>query len=45
MIDSAEYASYEDYVQKNFLDDGGQQYLENEINRNQVELMFQNLKM
>jgi hypothetical protein len=45
MIDSAEYESYEDYVQKNFLDDGGQQYLENEINRNQVELMFQNLKM
>ncbi|KAG0778352.1 hypothetical protein G6F16_001420 [Rhizopus arrhizus] len=43
--DSAEYESYEDYVQKNFLDDGGQQYLENEINRNQVELMFQNLKM
>ncbi|GAA5806783.1 hypothetical protein MFLAVUS_000131 [Mucor flavus] len=40
-----EYESYEDFVQKNFLDNGGQQYLDDEINRAQVEHMFGNLKM
>ncbi|CAO3694813.1 unnamed protein product [Rhizopus stolonifer] len=43
--DSTEYVSYEDYVQKNFLDDGGKEYLDGEIDRSQVEHMFENLKM
>jgi hypothetical protein len=44
-IDTNNYESYEDYVQKNFLDDGGQQYLDDEINRAQVEHMLGNLTM
>ncbi|KAI9267799.1 hypothetical protein BY458DRAFT_547358 [Sporodiniella umbellata] len=44
-LETVEYTSYEDYVQKNFLDDGGQEYLDAEIDRSQVEYMFQNLKM
>ncbi|KAI9344730.1 hypothetical protein BD770DRAFT_414150 [Pilaira anomala] len=44
-INEEEYESYEDYVQKNFLDNGGQQYLDDEINRAQVEHMLGNLKM
>ncbi|OBZ84011.1 hypothetical protein A0J61_07937 [Choanephora cucurbitarum] len=43
--DNTQYTSYEDYVQKNFLDDGGQQYLDEEIDRAQVEHMFGNLTM
>ncbi|KAI8384039.1 hypothetical protein BD560DRAFT_452714 [Blakeslea trispora] len=41
--DNAQYTSYEDYVKKNFLDDGGQQFLDEEIDRAQVEHMFGNL--
>ncbi|KAI9273417.1 hypothetical protein EDC94DRAFT_594825 [Helicostylum pulchrum] len=44
-INQEEYESYEDFVQKNFLDNGGQQYLDDEIDRAQVEHMFGNLKM
>ena len=44
-LDNTQYTSYEDYVQKNFLDDGGQQYLDEEIDRAQVEHMFGNLTM
>ncbi|CEP17274.1 hypothetical protein [Parasitella parasitica] len=43
--ETTQYKSYEDYVQKNFLDDGGQEYLDAEIDRAQVEHMFENLKM
>ncbi|KAK4511951.1 uncharacterized protein ATC70_003950 [Mucor velutinosus] len=43
--DTNQYDSYEDYVQKNFLDNGGQQYLDDEINRAQVEHMLGNLTM
>ncbi|CAO3615879.1 unnamed protein product [Mucor fragilis] len=43
--DTNQYESYEDYVQKNFLDNGGQQYLDDEINRAQVEHMLGNLTM
>ncbi|GAN11052.1 hypothetical protein MAM1_0458d10605 [Mucor ambiguus] len=43
--DPNQYESYEDYVQKNFLDNGGQQYLDDEINRAQVEHMLGNLTM
>ncbi|KAI8887529.1 hypothetical protein K501DRAFT_212077 [Backusella circina FSU 941] len=43
--DSKEYSSYEDYVQKNFLDNGGKEYLDSEIDRAQVEHMFGNLSM
>jgi hypothetical protein len=45
MIDTTQYESYEDYVKKNFLDDGGQEYLDQEINRAQVEHMLSNLTM
>lgn len=44
-LDTNQYESYEDYVQKNFLDNGGQQYLDDEINRAQVEHMLGNLTM
>ncbi|KAG2200992.1 hypothetical protein INT47_006536 [Mucor saturninus] len=43
--ENEEYDSYEDFVKKNFLDDGGQEYLDGEIERAQVEHMFSNLKM
>ncbi|KAI7900469.1 uncharacterized protein BX663DRAFT_517763 [Cokeromyces recurvatus] len=43
--DTTEYSSYEDYVQKNFLDDGGQAYLDEEIKRVQVEHMMSKLSM
>ncbi|KAI8639541.1 hypothetical protein BD408DRAFT_484774 [Parasitella parasitica] len=43
--EAAKYDSYEDYVQKNFLDDGGHEYLDAEIDRAQVEHMLGNLKM
>ncbi|KAG0169857.1 hypothetical protein DFQ28_011336 [Apophysomyces sp. BC1034] len=43
--DVDEYMSYEDYVQKNFLDDGGQQYLDCEADRACVEHMLGNLSM
>ncbi|KAI8972036.1 hypothetical protein BDF20DRAFT_907501 [Mycotypha africana] len=43
--DTQDYASYEDYVQQNFLDDGGQQYLDDEIKRAQVEHMMSKLTM
>lgn len=45
MIDTTHYESYEEYVKKNFLDNGGQEYLDDEINRAQVEHMFGNLTM
>ncbi|KAI8338998.1 hypothetical protein BC941DRAFT_451309 [Chlamydoabsidia padenii] len=35
-----EYESYEDFVQKNFLDDGGQEYLDNEIEQARLQHMF-----
>ncbi|KAI9487325.1 MAG: hypothetical protein EXX96DRAFT_497852 [Benjaminiella poitrasii] len=44
-MDTEEYSSYEDYVQKNFLDDGGQEYLDEEIDRAQVEHMLSKLTM
>lgn len=43
--DYTDYDSYEDYVQKQFLDNGGKEYLDSEIDRAQVEHMFGNLKM
>ncbi|KAI7848623.1 hypothetical protein BDC45DRAFT_522674 [Circinella umbellata] len=43
--DTTEYSSYEEYVQKNFLDDGGQQYLDSEVDRARVESMFGSLSM
>ncbi|KAI8996895.1 hypothetical protein BDB01DRAFT_830537 [Pilobolus umbonatus] len=43
--DPQEYASYEEYVQKNFLDDGGKEYLDGEIDRAQLEHMLGNLSM
>ncbi|KAL9552067.1 hypothetical protein MBANPS3_003960 [Mucor bainieri] len=43
--DTNQYESYEDYVQRNFLDNGGQKYLDDEINRAQVEHMLGNLTM
>jgi hypothetical protein len=45
VLENEHYDSYEEFVQKNFLDNGGQQYLDDEINRAQVEHMFGNLKM
>lgn len=45
LLENEEYDSYEDFVKKNFLDDGGQEYLDGEIERAQVEHMFGNLKM
>lgn len=43
--DYTDYDSYEDFVQKQFLDNGGKEYLDSEIDRAQVEHMFGNLKM
>ncbi|KAF7727851.1 hypothetical protein EC973_006964 [Apophysomyces ossiformis] len=43
--ETEDYASYEDYVQRNFLDDGGQQYLDSEADRACVEHMLENLSM
>ncbi|KAI9494945.1 hypothetical protein BDB00DRAFT_870933 [Zychaea mexicana] len=43
--DTTQYSSYEEYVQKNFLEDGGQQYLDSEIDRARVESMLDSLTM
>ncbi|KAG2221558.1 hypothetical protein INT45_002572 [Circinella minor] len=43
--DTTQYSSYEEYVQKNFLDDGGQQYLDSEADRARVESMLGSLSM
>ncbi|KAI9248268.1 hypothetical protein BDA99DRAFT_542631 [Phascolomyces articulosus] len=43
--DTTQYNSYEEYVQKNFLDDGGQQYLDSEVDRARVESMLGSLSM
>ncbi|KAI8146551.1 hypothetical protein BJV82DRAFT_598928 [Fennellomyces sp. T-0311] len=43
--DTTQYRSYEEYVQRNFLDDGGQQYLDGEADRARVEHMMDNLSM
>lgn len=44
-IDTQQYSSYEEYVQKNFLDDGGQQYLDSEVEQAQVEHMLGSMNM
>ncbi|KAI8391184.1 uncharacterized protein BYT42DRAFT_610433 [Radiomyces spectabilis] len=38
--DEEQYDSYEEYVRKNFLEDGGQQFLESEADRAEVEHML-----
>ncbi|CDH52059.1 predicted protein [Lichtheimia corymbifera JMRC:FSU:9682] len=44
-LDTQQYSSYEEYVQKNFLDDGGQQYLDSEVEQAQVEHMLGSMNM
>ncbi|KAI7877455.1 hypothetical protein K492DRAFT_239148 [Lichtheimia hyalospora FSU 10163] len=44
-LDTRQYNSYEEYVQKNFLDDGGQQYLDSEVEQAQVEHMLGSMNM
>ncbi|CAO3594052.1 unnamed protein product [Absidia cylindrospora] len=43
--ESNQYESYEDFVQKNFLDDDGQEYLDGEIEQARVQHLFSNLSM
>ncbi|KAI8093542.1 uncharacterized protein BX664DRAFT_329942 [Halteromyces radiatus] len=43
--ESSQYESYEDFVQRNFLDGGGQEYLDGEIEQARVQHLFSNLSM
>ncbi|ORZ24057.1 hypothetical protein BCR42DRAFT_402152 [Absidia repens] len=43
--ESNQYESYEDFVQKNFLDDDGQEYLDGEIEQARVQHLFSNMSM